>query len=564
MTKIFSFFTLTLFLFACEFSFAKENFEEQFQQGKQLYLEAKYSQAMAVFLPLTKEAKGNKYVETSQYFYALSAFKDKKTQDAYYMLLQLTQKYGTWNNIEEANYLAAAVSFELKKYRYALNFLKNKEGKIQEDVDAMKVHYLTKVQPLDTLIALQKSYSKDAVLARVLANKLQITKPLNEKQGMLMQYLLQEFKIQPIAKPAPPAPSLKDAYNVAALFPWMLNNGNFDNYIKGNSYVQDIYLGMTAAVDSLKKEGIVINLVTYDTGKDNVKLATLLQNAELRNVDLIFGPLLPVQNTTVNTFAEQNGIIAVNPISNNSKIIDKTEQVILFQPTLESQAGVTAALVSKQWVSTTKNKAAIFWSDNARDSLFAIYYRDSLLALKIQVPIFEKIRKDRLFRLSTALNDTNRLKGYTHACVLSTDEIVAATVISALEKSMNTMPVIARAEWLQLSTLNLEQLQKRNIHFIYPEYVYGNEIMVENFKMNFVLRYNILPTPYAYMGFDMMYYLGHVLKDYGTDLKLGLAKTSNHKGIFMPYLNFANSYTNRYTPIVKFEDMRLKVVNVAE
>lgn len=540
---------------------AKDAFEDQFIQGKQLFINTKYSEAMAVLMPLTKEAKGNRYVETAQYYYALAAFKDKKMQDAYYMLLQLTQKYSKWNNIEEAYYLAGAVSFELKKYRYALNFLKDRNTKLQPDIADMKVYYLNKVQPLDTLIAIQKSYNQDTDVAQILALRLQSAKPLAEKQAMLLQYLIQEYKLNISQTPINISGQLKTTYNVAALFPFLINSNDYENYTKNNSYINDLYLGMQEAVDSLKKEGIAINLYAYDTEKDNSKLTTLLQKSELKNTDVIFGPLLPNQNTAVGAYAMQNGVYLVNPLSNNSKLAQGNNYVVLFQPTLEAQAGEAANFVKKQWVTKDKNKAAIFFGDSGRDSLFAVYYRDSLVAQKIQVSIFEKIKKDKLFKLSSALSDSNKLKGYTHVCVLSTDEIVAATVISALEKSMCSIPVIARADWLGLPTLNMEQLQKRNIHFIYPEYVNYNDVVVENFKKQHTLKYNALPSQYVYMGFDMLYYIGHILKDFGTDLKQGLNKATINKGVMLQGLNFKNSNTNKYTPIVKFEDMRLKVVN---
>lgn len=565
MNKVFCHILLILFyLVASPLLHAKDAYEDQFNQGKQLYINTKYAEAMTKLMPLTKEAKGNRYVETAQYYYALAAFKDKKMQDAYYMLLQLTQKYSKWNNIEEAYYLAGAVSFELKKYRYALNFLKDRNSKLQSDIADMKAYYLNKVQPIDTLIAIQKSYSQDADIAKTLALRLELSKPLAEKQAMLLQYLIQEYKLNVSQATTGNIGQIKNTYNVAALFPFLVNINDFENYSKNNSYINELYLGMAMAVDSLKKEGIGINLYAYDTEKDNSKLTTLLQKSELKNADVIFGPLLPNQNAPVGAYALQNGVYVVNPLSHNSKLADKNNYVILFQPTLEAQAGEAANMVKKQWVTKDKNKVAIFFGDSARDSLFAVYYRDSLIAQKIQVPLFEKIKKDKLFRLSNALSDSNKLKGYTHVCVLSADEIVAATVISALEKSMNAIPVIARADWLQLPTLNLEQLQKRNIHFIYPEYINYADAVVDNFKRQYTLKYHALPSQYVYMGFDMMYYIGHVMKDFGTDLKQGLTKTTAHKGVFLPGLNFTNSYTNRYTPIVKFEDMKLKIVNARE
>ena len=542
---------------------SKDDYEIQFNQGKQLYTQSKYTEAMTLLMPLTKEAKGNNYVQVSQYFYALAAFKEKKMQDAYYMLLQLTQKYGKWKDIEEAYYLAAAVSFEMKKNRYALNFLKDRNATLQTDIEDLKVYYLSKIQPLDTLIVLQKAYAQDAILAQVLATRLQQIKPINEKQNMLLQYLVQEYKVKLVVAPII-ATEMKATYNVATLFPFMVGGNDFDGYAKNNTYITDLYLGMKEALDTLKQEGIGINLYGYDAEKENGKLATLLQNTELKNADLILGPLLPNQTAAVGEYARQNMVSVVNPISNNSKLFDKNDFVYLFQPSLEAQAGQAAQMVKKQWFNKDKTKAAIYYGESPRDSLLAKYYRDSLLAQKIQVPIFEKLKKDKLYKLSSTLSDSNKLRGYTHVFVASNEEIIAATVISALEKSMNSIPVITRSEWLQLTTLNLEQLQKRNIHFMYPEFIDYTNPITKKFKENFAAKYNALPSQYVFIGYDLMYYFAHILKDNGNNLKVAFTKPSIRKGVFMSTFNFTNSNTNTYLPIVKLEGMQLKIVNPIE
>jgi ABC-type branched-subunit amino acid transport system substrate-binding protein len=321
---------------------------------------------------------------------------------------------------------------------------------------------------------------------------------------------------------------------------------------------------MKEALDTLKTEGININLYAYDTEKDNGKLASLLQSVELKNADLLVGPLLPSQAVAVGQYARQNFVSTVNPISNNSKLFDQNDFVYLFQPSLEIQAGQVAQLVKKQWFNKEKTKAAIYFGESPRDSLLAKYYRDSLLAQKIQVPIFEKLKKDKLFKLSSNLSDSTKLKGYTHVFVASNEEIIAATVISALEKSMNPIPVITRAEWLQLTTLNLEQLQKRNVHFMYPEFIDYSSILVKKFKENFAAKYNVLPSQYVYMGYDLMYYFAHVMKENGTNLKAAFTKPSAKRAIFLSAINFTNSNSNTYLPIVKFEEMKLKVVNPME
>ncbi|TAH26000.1 MAG: amino acid ABC transporter substrate-binding protein [Cytophagales bacterium] len=543
---------------------AKDTFEEQYLLGKQMYVNAQYNEAMNTLLPLTKENKANKYIEPAHYFYALAAYKEKKMQDAYYMLLQLTQKYSQWKSIEEAEYLAAAVSFELKKYRYALNFLKNKNEKLQKDIQAMKIYFCSKIQPLDTLLAIQKSYPKDTTLAKVVIGRLKQNPNNNEKTRMLLNYLIQEYKTEANTAKGISNNSIKSSYTIAALFPFLLQSADYDNYSKNNNYINELYWGMQMAIDSLKKEGVNINLVAYDTEKENNKLNSLLQLPELKNIDLIIGPLLPNQNTELAKYALQNAVYTFNPLSNNSKVNEGNKYVYLFQPSLEAQAGGASRFVKQAWANKDKSKAAIFYGESARDSLFAKYYKDSLLKQKIQVPIFEKIKKDKLFKLSSSLSDSNKLKGYTHICVMSSEEIVAATAISALEKSLGTIPLITKADWLTMPTLNLEQMEKRNIHFIFPEFVDKYNAASVSFSEAYMQRVNNLPSQFSYLGFEMVYYFGQLIKSNPSDWVTKLVNSPKKKGVFLQGQDFQNSNTNLYTPIVKFEELSLKVLNKIE
>ncbi len=70
------------------------------------------------------------------------------------------------------------------------------------------------------------------------------------------------------------------------------------------------------AVDSLKRTGTSIDLYVYDCGKEVSTLNTILAKKEMKNMNVIFGPMHQRQQSNLYlTFAEKNDIRLVIPFS---------------------------------------------------------------------------------------------------------------------------------------------------------------------------------------------------------------------------------------------------------
>ena len=77
----------------------------------------------------------------------------------------------------------------------------------------------------------------------------------------------------------------------------------------------EYYEGFLMAVDSLKRQGISVNLYTYDTkGKSDVT-QSILAKEEMKNMDIIFGPAHAANVKTLAEFAEKNQTRVVVPFS---------------------------------------------------------------------------------------------------------------------------------------------------------------------------------------------------------------------------------------------------------
>jgi len=77
----------------------------------------------------------------------------------------------------------------------------------------------------------------------------------------------------------------------------------------------EYYEGVLMAVDSLKKRGVSLDLYTYDSGKTEAKVNTILNKPEMKNMDIIFGPAHSEQVKPMAEFAEKNNIRLVVPFA---------------------------------------------------------------------------------------------------------------------------------------------------------------------------------------------------------------------------------------------------------
>lgn len=99
--------------------------------------------------------------------------------------------------------------------------------------------------------------------------------------------------------------------NVAIMLPFMTNSTQKDNQIRMVEY----YEGFLMAVDSLKRQGVSVNLYTYDTKGNSATTSSILAKKEMKKMDIIFGPANNENISSISTFAEKNDIKVVVPFS---------------------------------------------------------------------------------------------------------------------------------------------------------------------------------------------------------------------------------------------------------
>ncbi len=113
---------------------------------------------------------------------------------------------------------------------------------------------------------------------------------------------------------------------IAFLLPFMLDQAKKELALER---FQNFYAGALLAIQSAKEKGISFEIYTYDTDKTEEKMTEVLNNSELKTMDLIIGPAFSNQVDLVANFAKGSKIKTLIPFT--SKVPDIENNPYLFQ-----------------------------------------------------------------------------------------------------------------------------------------------------------------------------------------------------------------------------------------
>ena len=88
-----------------------------------------------------------------------------------------------------------------------------------------------------------------------------------------------------------------------------------------SSRMVEYYEGLLIAVDSLKRTGTSIDLYTYNSGPENTSLNSILGKSEMKDMDIIFGPLYQQHIKPLAEFAKKQNTRLVIPFTSKDNTV---------------------------------------------------------------------------------------------------------------------------------------------------------------------------------------------------------------------------------------------------
>ncbi|MBN1598263.1 MAG: LysM peptidoglycan-binding domain-containing protein [Bacteroidales bacterium] len=95
----------------------------------------------------------------------------------------------------------------------------------------------------------------------------------------------------------------------------------------------EFYEGFLLAVDSLRKKGISIRLLVYDTRSDTNEIKQILKDLDIVNPDLIIGPLSTSNSKIVSEYSSYNKIPFIPPLIRSDSSVKRNPYLFQVMPT---------------------------------------------------------------------------------------------------------------------------------------------------------------------------------------------------------------------------------------
>ncbi|MTI31550.1 ABC transporter substrate-binding protein [Xanthovirga aplysinae] len=555
---------------------------QQYLKGKNLFEREEYRLAMEEFKPLTHSRDVNPYKPYAMYFYALSAYKVGEENVSRDMFLQLKGKFREWDKLDEVNYWLGLIYFEKEMDLQAEIVLAEiKNPNLLVEAQKMKFYYLRGESISDLQELLEET--KDADIASLIGMKI-LAQPLEIQDHKLLNQLLQDYQLDPekFEGLAAVDSEKKAEYNLAVLLPFMTDELLPVRRNLSNQFVIDLYQGMEFAQEDLETEGIKVNLFAYDTQKDQQFTEGVLNQKEMDEMDLIIGPLYPGPSVAANDFSFTHQTDMVNPLSFNSAVIEKNPYSFLFNASDATQAKEAAKFAEKEF---EKKTAMIIYGSSKRDSIWAYSYKTEIESKGISVIDMLKVDGAESREIINVLSemipkeygDEDFLNGKQkdeeeevlkiapdslgHIFLATNQKPLMASTISAIEIRGDNVPVLMSEGWLSSRSTDYDQLGRLNVYFMAPTYInYDNPEILE-FKKRFQERSHTLPSINAYIGYDLLWFFGKMMNQYGNHFQYEFPDLETFHSKFLEGVQYKDQRDNQVVPIITLKEGEVRLVN---
>lgn len=567
-----------LIFFSCVVVYGAQaqDLKRQYKHARQLFDSKDYALAMEAFKPLIVYDKDNPSPEYSSFYYAVAAHELGYKAVAKDMFLQIRNLYPHWDQNPEVNYWLAKIYFDQREFFQGMHILHELHAyQLSEDMTLMKRHYLAQLDDIETLRMMSEEYPGDTEVARALAKSLarEAFKPsihgAFDSLITLYNFRREEFDIN-----EGPISTKKDHYVVSLLFPFMTSTLEpHPRTERPNQSVLEMYQGMRMAADSLAKTGIHLELRSYDTERDVAALKKILDAPELKNSDLIVGPLFSEQAKAVQEFSLANQISMINPISNTADFFKDSPYAMLFQPSHQTMGERAAEVLN----GAIRNKNIIvYFGDAPKDSIMAFSFMKKAHDLGLNIVLAEEHRRETSPKILTTLNTptefddfknptqfTLRLDSIGGIYVASDNPLIYSKVTSSLTARRDSIVVIGSEAWVSPdnSSVNFENLERIHALFAAGNFTSPRNPWFIDFKKKFLARHGEYPTLYAKLGYEFIMFAGHALRDYGTYFQPGLAERGYYKAWMYEGYEYTTQRDNQYVPFVYFNKGELTLFN---
>lgn len=379
------------------------------------------------------------------------------------------------------------------------------------------------------------------------------------KEGMIIKIPLNVTESVVSTEVFVPAIKQGKVLNVVFMLPFMSNKNNFDFEKNRTSDVAtDFYLGAVMALDSLKTQGLSVNVKVFDTENNKKRITSILSALDVSKVDVIIGPMFYNNVALVSKLIKGKNVPIISPVSrkDHNALGNNVVQQI---PPVNDLATEVMSFVKKNY----KGQNLVVIGDDKKESQVEINKTISMLnaldTLKSVTFIQPKkgyIKRD-LFKRKLVKKDTNWVVLVTKDTIVTRDVI---NNLGSMPKEYKTT-LFAMYKEGNFDTHNDINMALSNVNFHYPEHYFVDyeSAVVKNFISHYKRENYAEPTEFSFKGFDVTY--DALLRlasfdDFNNGLKAGRSDRAGTRYLYKRK-NDVSGFINSGVYIVKYDGLNL-------
>jgi len=265
----------------------------------------------------------------------------------------------------------------------------------------------------------------------------------------------------------------------------------------------DFYLGAMMALDSVKKQGLSVDMKVFDTQNSKTKLSSLLASGNLSKADVMIGPLFFGNVQFVSNILKNKQVAIVSPIS-------QKDHAPLTNGTLIQSAASEEKMMDRVLSYIKSNYSGenlLIVTDTARASipkvnkvLKALQPLDSLQKITVLKPKKGYIKRD-LFLNSVKKEKDNSIILITKDAIVTTDVLQN---LGALPKKVKAT-LFSFNKGANFKNVSNNDLSRVNFHYTVSNYIDKEDKDVQQFITKYKLKNYVEPSEFAFRGFDVTY-----------------------------------------------------------
>jgi LysM repeat protein len=352
----------------------------------------------------------------------------------------------------------------------------------------------------------------------------------------------------------------------------------------------EYYEGFLMALDTIRKQGLGVELLQYEVKHDSSKIKQILNEKAIQDVDLIIGPFQEDIFGLVAFWAEKKHINIIDPINSSNHSLYNFTNVFQLNTGLNSQLEQESRYLASF---DSINMVMIKGSNNDESQIISVFKKKYLTEFKQNFPQKQVSFKEINYNQANEDGIEKVLdKNSTNVIVLpSSSQVFVINVITKLNNLTKNYKLILTYMplWKKFEqNFELEHIFNLHAHVTHPFYINYGDSNVRKFILDYRFLYKIEPSKFSFLGFDSGIYFLSLVQKYGKQFqscvnqcnisllssrfyfeKAGVKGGYENKGVFITHYNensndvtIANIITDKITLPLLLPQIELRKVGV--